>query len=34
MQSGLTLSLLLYITLSLVLCVGATFGGIYLSGRI
>jgi len=34
MQSGLTLSLLLYIMLSLVLCVSATFGGIYLSGRI
>jgi CrcB protein len=32
-QSGFTLSLLLYILLSLVLCVAATFGGIYLGAR-
>jgi len=34
MQNGWTLPLVLYVTLSLLLCVGATFGGIYLSGRI
>jgi len=34
LQNGLTVSLLLYIVLSLLLCVGVTFGGIYLSGRI
>jgi CrcB protein len=32
-QNGLTVTLALYISLSLLLCVGATFGGIYLSGR-
>jgi CrcB protein len=33
LQSGFTLSLLLYILLSLILCVAATFGGMYLVAR-
>jgi CrcB protein len=32
-QSGFTLSLLLYILSSLILCVAATFGGIYFGAR-
>ena len=34
MQNGFTVSLILYITLSVLLCLGATFGGMYLSGRV
>ena len=34
LQSGLTLSLVLYISLSLLLCVAATFGGLYLGEHI
>ena len=34
LQSGLTLSLVLYISLSLLLCVAATFGGLYLGENI
>jgi CrcB protein len=33
-QNGFTLSLLFYVSLSLLVCVAATFGGLYLSGRI
>ncbi len=34
LQSGFNLSFILYITLSVALCLGATFGGMYLSGRV
>lgn len=34
LQSGFPLSMTIYITLSLVLCVGATFGGLYLGENI
>lgn len=34
LQNGLTASAMLYVVLSLLLCIGATFGGMYLSGRI
>lgn len=33
-QNGLTLSMIFYVGLSLILCVAATFGGMYLIGRI
>jgi len=33
-QSGLTLSLILYISLSLLLCVAAIFGGLYLGEHV
>ena len=34
LQSGFNVSLLLYVALSLLLCVGATFGGLYLGENI
>ena|SRR6478736_4190929 len=34
LQNSMTLSAALYVSLSLLLCLGATFGGMFLSGRI